>query len=111
MKEEIKHPSLENVREKKTNITEIGEHNVPDVVPHRLPAAGGDKGGRPVPTRATAAGQTRKGKESEEACSAGASNRERMVDIGRGNQQAGGKANETFRARLVRGCSRRGGNP
>ena len=33
--------------------------------------------------------QTREAKESEKAHSAEASNRERMVDIGRGNQQAG----------------------
>jgi hypothetical protein len=50
---------------------------------------GGDEGDRPVPTHETAAEQTREAKESEEAFSVGASNRERMVDIGRGNKQAG----------------------
>jgi hypothetical protein len=42
-----------------------------------------------VTTHETPAEQTREAKESEEARSVGASNRERMVDIGRGNQQAG----------------------
>ena len=85
LQEEIKHPSLENV----TNPAEIGKHRLSDAIPYQPPAAGTDKGGRPVPTHETAAEQTREAKECEEARSAGASNRERMVDIGRGNQQAG----------------------
>jgi hypothetical protein len=89
LQEEIKHASLENVPEKKTNITEIGDHNLSDANSHQPPVAGGDKGGRPVPTHETAAEQTRETKECEEARSAGASNRERMIDIGRGNQQDG----------------------
>ena len=89
LQEEIKHPSLENLPETVTNTAAIGKHKLSDAIPHQPPEAGGDKGGRPVPTHETAAEQAREAKESEEARSAGASNRERMVDIGRGNQQAG----------------------
>ena len=47
------------------------------------------KTGRPKPTHATAAEDAREAQASEQAHNAEASNRERMVDIGRGNQQAG----------------------
>jgi len=46
-------------------------------------------GGKPEPTHDVAAEQIREAKESGEAKGAVASNKERMVDIGRGNQQAG----------------------
>ena len=46
-------------------------------------------GGKPEPTRDISAEQTREAEESRKARGAVASNRERMVDIGRGNQQAG----------------------
>jgi HSP20 family protein len=46
-------------------------------------------GGKPEPTHDVAAEQIREANESEKARGAVASNRERMVDIGRGNQQAG----------------------
>jgi hypothetical protein len=67
----------------------IGKYKLSDAIPEPPPDAVGDKGGRPVPTHETAAEQIREAKESEEARSAEASNRDRMVDIGRGNQQAG----------------------
>ena len=70
-------------------MSEIGKHKLSDAIPHPHPESGGDKGGKPVPTHETAAEQTREAKESEDAHNAEASNRERMVDIGRGNQQAG----------------------
>ena len=89
LQEEIKHPSLGYVPERETNLAEIGKHRLSDAISHQTSEACGDKGRRPVPTHETAAEQTREAKESEEARSAGASNRERMVDIGRGNQQAG----------------------
>jgi hypothetical protein len=53
---------------------EIGKYKLSDAIPEPPPDAVGDKGGRPVPTHETAAEP---------------SNRDRMVDIGRGNQQAG----------------------
>jgi hypothetical protein len=55
-----------------------------DAIPQSRPGAG-----KPVPAHETAAEQTREAEESKQARSAEASNRDRMVDIGRGNQQAG----------------------
>ena len=46
-------------------------------------------GGRPTPTPAGTAEQAREASESRHAREAGPSNRDRMVAIGRGNQQAG----------------------
>jgi HSP20 family protein len=46
-------------------------------------------GGKPAPTHDLAAEQAREAHEAETARNAVASSRERMVDIGRGNQQAG----------------------
>jgi hypothetical protein len=57
----------------------------PDPGPHPQPG----RGGEPRQTHGTTAEQAREARESEEARRAGPSNRERMVDIGRGNQQAG----------------------
>ena len=67
-------------------MSEIGKHKLADAIPHQNDE---DKGGKPVPTPETAAEQVREAHESQEAHDAEASNRERMVDIGRGNQQAG----------------------
>jgi hypothetical protein len=89
LQEEIKQPSLENVPEQESNMAEIGKHKLSDAIPRRQPEAGDDKGGRLVPTHETAAKQTCEPNASEETRSAGASKRERMVDIGRANQQAG----------------------
>lgn len=47
------------------------------------------KGGKPSPTQHDTAEQAREAAESQKAHSAEASNRDRMVDIGRGNKQAG----------------------
>ena len=88
MQEEIKHPSLENV----TNPSEIGKHRLSDAIPHQTFDESEERAVDDVAEltrRFAATEQTREAKESEEARSAGASNRERMVDIGRGNQQAG----------------------
>ena len=70
-------------------MSEIGKHKLSDAVPHPQHEQGDDKGGKPVPTHESTAEQVRESQESEEARNAEASNRERMVDIGRGNQQAG----------------------
>jgi hypothetical protein len=67
-------------------MSEIGKPKLTDALPKQ---AEHDKGGQPVPTHETAAEQAREANESHEAHDAEASNRERMVDIGRGNQQAG----------------------
>ena len=55
--------------------------------PHRSP--GGDRGGMPRQQHETGAEQTREAQEYGEARGAVESSRNRMVDIGRGNQQAG----------------------
>jgi hypothetical protein len=46
-------------------------------------------GGKPAPSHATEAEQVRESHEASEAKNAQASARDHMVDIGRGNQQAG----------------------
>lgn len=46
-------------------------------------------GGKPAATAHDAAEQAREAAENQKAHSAEASNRDRMVDIGRGNKQAG----------------------
>lgn len=47
------------------------------------------RSGKPEPTHDTAAEQVREAMERDQARTAEASLRDRMVDIGRGNQQAG----------------------
>jgi hypothetical protein len=49
----------------------------------------GGKAGKPAPTHETAAEQIREAKENGQARDAVVSRRDRMVDIGRGTQQAG----------------------
>jgi hypothetical protein len=71
---------------RETIMSEIGKHKLADAIPHQNDE---DKGGKPVPTHETSAEQIKEGNESAEAHDAEASNRERMVNIGRGNQQAG----------------------
>jgi hypothetical protein len=70
-------------------MSEIGKHNLSDALPHPEHEHQKGEGDQPVPTHETAAEQVREAREGEEARDAEASNRERMVNIGRGNQQAG----------------------
>jgi hypothetical protein len=74
---------------KETIMSEIGKHKLSDAVPHPKIEADEHTSGKPVPTHATAAEQVREEAESKEAHNAEASIREHMVNIGRGNQQAG----------------------
>jgi hypothetical protein len=69
-------------------MSDIGKHKLSEALPGQIQETK-DKGGKPVPTHETVAEQARETRESAEAHNAEASNRERMVDIGRGNQQAG----------------------
>ena len=69
-------------------MTEFGKRKLSDLIPKTSPT-GKRKKGKPVPTHEVAAEQVREARESAEAHQAEASNRDRMVDIGRGNQQAG----------------------
>ena len=70
-------------------MSEIGKHKLSDAMPHPQQEPGDDKGGKPEPTHETTAEQVRESQEGEQSRLAQPSNRERMVDIGRGNQQAG----------------------
>lgn len=70
-------------------MAEIGKHKLSDAIPQPQHGTVVDKGGKAAPTHETDAEQSREAKESAEAKDAEASNRDRMVDIGRGNQQAG----------------------
>jgi hypothetical protein len=67
----------------------IGRYRLADALrnPRRRP--GGGRGGKPERAHATTAEQLRETAESAGARCAEASNRDRMVDIGRGHQQAG----------------------
>jgi hypothetical protein len=67
----------------------IGKHKLSDAIPRPQPGPAIDKGGKPVPTQETVAEEIQKAGESAKAKAAEASIRDRMVDIGRGNQQAG----------------------
>jgi hypothetical protein len=70
-------------------MSEIAKHKLVDALSPPKHEAVEDKDGKTMPTHATAAEQVREARESEEARDAEASNRKRMVNIGRGNQQAG----------------------
>jgi hypothetical protein len=67
----------------------IGKHKSSDSIPRPQPGSVIDEGGKPVPSRETTAEEIQKAGESAKAKAAEASNRDRMVNIGRGNQQAG----------------------
>jgi hypothetical protein len=61
-----------------------GKAKISDALPQPRPETG-----KPVSAHEATAEQTREAEESKQARSAEASIRDRMVDIGRGNQQAG----------------------
>ena len=63
-----------------------GKFKFTDLIP--APLRGGNRG-KPAAAPETVSEQAREAQESEQARNAGPSRRERMVDIGRGRQQAG----------------------
>ena len=65
------------------------KHKLSDAIPKPDAEAATGHGGKPHPTHASEAEQAQETQESQDAKNAEASNRERMVNIGRGNQQAG----------------------
>jgi hypothetical protein len=71
-------------------MSEFGDKKFADAIPHEAtePLAEGHHG-KPVPDHATSAEQSREAQEAREASAAEGSIRDKMVDIGRGNQQAG----------------------
>lgn len=77
-------------------MSEIGKHKLSDAVP-QPETPGLDQGGKPTPSHEIAAEQTREANESTAAHDAEASIRERMVNIGRGNQQAGRQGQQGHR--------------
>ena len=66
-----------------------GNFRLTDAITRLMRKVGRKETGKPAPTHATAAEQARESHESHEARDAEASIRARMVNIGRGNQQAG----------------------
>ena len=68
---------------------DFSKHKLSDALPRPDHVDHAVEGGRPAPTHATAAEQAREAQEGAEARDAEASIRQRMVNIGRGNQQAG----------------------
>ncbi len=71
-------------------MSEFGDKKFADAIPHEVPEPMAEAHrGKPVPDHATAAEQSREAQEAREATDAEGSIREKMVDIGRGNQQAG----------------------
>ena len=69
-------------------MAEFGRYKLSDAIP-KPPATGKKRRAKPTPTPGVAAEQAREAEENAKAHKAEASNRDRMVDIGRGNQQAG----------------------
>jgi hypothetical protein len=71
-------------------MSEIGNKKLADAIPHKAsePAAE-TRSGKAVPGHTTTAEQTREAQGAKEAADAEGSIRVKMVDIGRGNQQAG----------------------
>jgi hypothetical protein len=67
----------------------IRKYKLTDVLRRPRREADSGRGGTPKRQYETGAEQSREAQECGEARGAVASNRERMVDIGRGNQQAG----------------------
>ena len=65
------------------------KHKLSDAIPKPDAKATSGHGGKPHPSHSTEAEQIQEAQESQEAKNAEASNREHMVKIGRGNQQAG----------------------
>ena len=70
-------------------MSDLGKHKLSDAVPRPEPFTGEEKTGQPESTPETVAEQARAAEESKQAVNDQASIRERMVDIGRGHQQAG----------------------
>ena len=70
-------------------MAKTNEHKLSEAITRQRPRARGAQRDRPAPTYESVAEQTREAKENQEARVAEASIRDRMVDIGRGNQQAG----------------------
>jgi hypothetical protein len=76
-------------RAEETIMAGIGNYKMTDALHRTQRSHGDDQGGIPRRQHETGAEQTREAQESGEARGAVESSRDRMIDIGRGNQQAG----------------------
>jgi hypothetical protein len=72
---------------KEAAMSGIGKYKLSDAMPK--PSKAGKKRGKPETPHQVTAEPVREANESQSARNAEASNRDHMVDIGRGNQQAG----------------------
>jgi hypothetical protein len=70
-------------------MSEIGKHKLSDALKPRKGGKAATHEGRPAPTPADTAEQAREAHERDAARNAEASNRDRMIKIGRGTDQAG----------------------
>ncbi len=70
-------------------MSDLGKYKLSDALTPSKEEIVEDQGGHPTPTHEASAEKAQATQESDEARDAEASNRERMVKIGRGNQQAG----------------------
>jgi hypothetical protein len=77
------------VEAKETTMAGIGKYKLTDAISYLFRKAGRKSGGKPTPAHETAAEQVRESQEAFQARNNEASIRDKMVDIGRGNQQAG----------------------
>ena len=75
--------------EEETIMAGIGNYKMTDALRRTQRAPGDDRGGLARRQHETGAEQTREAQEAGEALDAVESSRDRMIDIGRGNQQAG----------------------
>ena len=75
--------------EEETIMAGIGNYKMTDALRRTQRAPGDDRGGMPKRQHETGTEQTRQAQEYGEARGAVESSRDRMVNIGRGNQQAG----------------------
>ena len=67
----------------------IGKYKLSEAIRFPIQTVDAEKAGKPLSASATTAEQVRQAQESSEALNAEASIRDRMIEIGRGNQQAG----------------------
>ena len=76
-------PTKETIRE------DDGRHNLSNAIPQQPPKLGDGTAGKHNPSHEASDEPTRQAEKTRRARSARAPLQERMVDIGRGNQQAG----------------------
>ena len=89
LQEEIKHPSLGNVPERRRTWRKSASIDSRTPSPTKLPRPAATRAAGPCPPTRPPPSRPVRPRRARKPVVAGASNRERMVDIGRGNRQAG----------------------